>query len=407
MSSLTQEHNQDQSAAGPPAIWLCAALLLAGMGTVLLGPILPKLSQQWHLPDELIGRLLFAKFIGAFVGGATISRKLRNGIFLGLLSSCAGFLGFAYAGGLVSGCIALFLAGFGLGQIIASTDILIGRRYRHHTGSALSVINFFWSLGAVCIGALVAALLPIYSLHSFLLTFAVMFVFIALGTRLRTVFPDAPAGSAIENNHEATLPIARKVIVCFCVMLFFYGGLETCLSQWITTYSDRYTHGHILGGQSAIVVLWSALTVGRLFSSLLLRYIRESSLQRMAMLSSALLVLVVSRCHSATPLSITCALLGLSLSGFFPSTFALLLRRRPAARLAGLILAVSGLGAASLTWLMGIVSTHAGSLRVAMVVPFGAAIALLAASFWLPPLEAGSALFPKFPKFQDHAKASQ
>ena len=197
------------------------------MGTVLLGPILPKLSQQWHLPDELIGRLLFAKFIGAFVGGATIPRKLRNGIFLGLLSSCAGFLGFAYAGGLVSGCIALFLAGFGLGQIIASTDILIGRRYRHHTGSALSVINFFWSLGAVCIGALVAALLPIYSLHSFLLTFAVMFVVIALGTRLRTVFADGHAGSANESTNETPLPIARKVILCFCVMLFFYGGLET------------------------------------------------------------------------------------------------------------------------------------------------------------------------------------
>jgi len=375
------------------------------MGTVLLGPILPTLSQQWHLPDELIGRLLFAKFIGAFVGGATIPRKLRNGIFLGLLSSCAGFLGFAYAGGLVSGCIALFLAGFGLGQIIASTDILIGRRYRHHTGSALSVINFFWSLGAVCIGALVAALLPIYSLHSFLLTFAILFVVIALGTRLRTVFVDAPSGSATESD-DTPLPIARKVILCFCVMLFFYGGLETCLSQWITIYSDRYTHGHILGGQSAIVVLWSSLTVGRLFSSLLLRYIRESSLQRIAMLSSALLVLVVSRCHSATPLAIACALLGLSLSGFFPSTFALLLRRRPPAKLAGFILAVSGLGAASLTWLMGLVSSHAGSLRVAMVVPFGAAIMLLAASFWLPPLEAGSALFPRIPKFQDHAKAS-
>jgi len=375
------------------------------MGTVLLGPILPTLSQQWHLPDELIGRLLFAKFIGAFVGGATIPRKLRNGILLGLLSSCAGFLGFAYAGGLVTGCIALFLAGFGLGQIIASTDILIGRRYRHHTGSALSVINFFWSLGAVCIGALVAALLPIYSLHSFLLTFAVLFVVVGFGTRLRTVFVDAPAGSATESD-DTPLPIARKVILCFCVMLFFYGGLETCLSQWITTYSDRYTHGHILGGQSAIVVLWSALTVGRLLSSLALRYVRESSLQRMAMLSSALLVLVVSRCHSATPLAIACALLGLSLSGFFPSTFALLLRRRPPARLAGLILAVSGLGAASLTWLMGLVSTHAGSLRVAMVVPFGAAIMLLAASFWLPPLEAGSALFPRLPKLHDHAKAS-
>jgi hypothetical protein len=56
---------------------------------------------------------------------------------------------------------------------------------------------------------------------------------------------------------------------------------------------------------------------------------------------------------------------------------------------------------------MGLISSQAGSLRVAMVVPFLAALGLLAASFWLPPLEAGSTVFPKFPKFHDHAKASR
>jgi FHS family glucose/mannose:H+ symporter-like MFS transporter len=392
-----------QSSAGPSIFWLCVGFLLAGMGTILLGPILPALSQEWHLPDYQAGLLLFAKFLGAFVGGSTVPNKLRNGIFFGLLATCAGLSAFAYAGGLFTGSIALFVTGVGLGQLIASTNILAGRRYNKRTGSALSFINFFWSLGAVCIGLLVAALLPHHTLREFLLTFAIAFIVIALGGRLQSTHPD---DSEVPSEETSTIILPRQIFICFCVMLFLYGGLETCLSQWITTFTKRYAGGHVLAGQSAIVVLWTALTLGRALSSLLLRRMRESTLQRGAMVCSALLVPVLAKCSSAKSLSITCVLLGLSLSPFFPSTFALLLRRRPPARVAGFILAVSGLGAASLTWLMGVISSQAGSLRVAMVVPFLAALGLLAASFWLPPLEAGSAVFPKLPKFQDHAKAS-
>ena len=77
-------------------------------------------------------------------------------------------------------------------------------------------------------------------------------------------------------------------------------------------------------------------------------------------------------------LSLDCVLLGLALAPFFPTTFALLIKRRPTAREAGFVLAVSGLGAALFPWLMGVVSTHTGSLRTAMIVPLLLAITLLA-----------------------------
>jgi FHS family glucose/mannose:H+ symporter-like MFS transporter len=402
LNSDSPHHEIESSAAGPSAFWLCAGFLLAGMGTVLLGPILPALSREWHLPDYQAGLLLFAKFIGAFVGGSTVPKNLRNGIFFGLFATCAGLSAFAFSGGLITGSIALFVMGVGLGQLIASTNILAGRRYRNKTGSALSFINFFWSLGAVCIGVFVAALLPHHTLRQFLLTFAIAFVVIAIGGRLQSTRSEDDASPTQEH---AIVKLPRPTLICFGLMLFLYGGLETCLSQWITTFTVRYASGHVLGGQSAIVVLWTALTLGRALSSLVLRRVRESSLQRAAMLCSVVLIPALAKCSSARSLSIVCVLLGLSLSAFFPSTFALLLRRRPSARVAGFILAVSGLGAASLSWLMGIISSQAGSLRVAMVVPFLAAAGLLAASFWLPPIEAASPIFPKLPttKLPDHA----
>ena len=47
------------------------------------------------------------------------------------------------------------------------------------------------------------------------------------------------------------------------------------------------------------------------------------------------------------------------------------------ARQAGIVLAVSGLGAAALPWSMGVISTAANSLNRALIVPFAAAIGLL------------------------------
>ncbi len=347
----------------------------------MLGPILPLLSHQWHLSDRQAGFLLFAKFIGAFLGGSTVPKRLRNGILIGLLASCLGFIGFALSYGLYSGAFALFIAGIGLGQIIASTNILAGRRYTHRTGSALSIINIFWSLGAVLTGVFVAALLPHYSLKSLLIAFAAGFVIIALGGRFQTV---QPSGTAPELQSQ---PLPREAILSFGILLFLYGGLETSLSQWITTFAARYTSGQAFAGQSAIVVLWASLTGGRVLTSLILRRFAERKVQRIGLFLSMLLIPMLAACTTAISLTVCCVMLGLSLSPFFPSTFALLIQLRPSARAAGMILAVSGIGAALLSWLTGILSDHAGSLRVAMAVPFAAAVGLLAVSFWTPKKE--------------------
>jgi MFS transporter, FHS family, glucose/mannose:H+ symporter len=75
-------------------------------------------------------------------------------------------------------------------------------------------------------------------------------------------------------------------------------------------------------------------------------------------------------------------LVGFSLASFFPATRALLMAERPAARQAGIVFAVSGLGTAALPWMMGVVSTRAGSLQVALALPLGAALGLLGISWF-------------------------
>jgi FHS family glucose/mannose:H+ symporter-like MFS transporter len=360
--------------AGPSVAWLAVGFLLAGLGTVLLGPIMPTLLHDWRLSDQQGGLLLAAKFVGSFLGGVSVPRRLRLGVLGGMVFACVGLGAFALSGGLLSGAACLLVGGFGLGQIIASTNIVVGRRYREHTGSALASVNFFWSLGAVACGVIAAAVLPRFYLRGPLLVFAALFLVTGLGGMLHPSRGVAASNELMVMNSDR-LPMCA--LVHFGVLLFLYGGLETCMTGWLTTYTLRFSDVRLLGGQSAIVLLWSALTAGRAVSSAALRVMREATLQRIGLGLSALWIAALVTTRHGPLLSLYCVLLGLSLAPFFPTTFALLMKQRPTSREAGFILAVSGLGAALFPWMMGFVSTQSGSLRIAMVVPLGLALALL------------------------------
>ncbi len=368
---------QHDGIAGPSIVWLAAGFLLTGLGTVLLGPILPTLLHDWRLTDQQGGLLLAAKFVGAFLGGVAVPRRLRLGVLAGTILAGIGFAAFALSTALLSGAACLFVSGFGLGQLIASTNIVVGRRYSTHTGAALALVNFFWSLGAVLCGLIAAAVLPRFHLRQPLLLFAAMFLVIGTGGLLQ---PSHDAAAATESLPAEVHPVPFRLLLRFGLLLFLYGGLETCITGWLTTYTLRFSDARLLGGQSAIVLLWSALTVGRVLSSAALRILRETTLQRLGLALSAVWIGALLTTRHGPLLSLYSVLLGLSLAPFFPTTFALLIRRRPTARQAGLILAVSGLGAALFPWMMGFVSTQSGSLRVAMAVPLGLALALLTLS---------------------------
>ena len=374
---MPSEANSNGINSGPSVPWLATDFLLAGLGTVLLGPLLPTVAHAWHLTDAQSGLLLLTKFVGAFLGGVSVPRRLGLGIFVGSLLAFAGFAAFAMSHSLLPGCVALFISGVGLGQIIASTNILSGRRYRTHTGSALASLNFFWSLGAVITGVLVAAFVPRYGLRDPLLYFGALYLLSGMGGLIRHT---SSAGDA-KDDAEPGRSLALNSVVFFALLLFLYGGLETCLTAWITTFTIRFSDLRLLGGQSGVVLLWASLTGGRALASIALRHVSELVVQRTGLVLASVVIALLSWAHNGWTLSACCILLGLGVAPFFPATFALLMRKEPPARTAGFILAVSGLGAALFPWMMGVLSTQTGSLRVAMVVPWTLAVLLLLLSF--------------------------
>lgn len=359
----------------PSAGLMHFGFVLTGLGTALLGPILPLLTHQWHLQDAQSGLLLLAQFCGSFVGGVSVSRHLQRSLLTGFSAAAVGFGTFALASGLLLACVGLLVGGFGLGQIIASTNILAGRRYTEHRGSALALLNFSWSFGAMLSPLLAAWLLPRFSLRGMLECFATLFAVAALA--MTTEVWGASEEIGVSDAPSGDKELSPILFVYFAGLLFLYGGLETCLSGWLTTYALRYGDKTLAISEYTTLLLWMALTVGRAGSSIVMLRIGEKTVQRWGLGLSVIFTAGLATTHSSVGIAAFAVLLGLSLSPFFPATFALLMAERPAARQAGIVLAVSGLGAAALPWLMGVVSTRTGSLQVALALPLAAAIVLL------------------------------
>jgi FHS family glucose/mannose:H+ symporter-like MFS transporter len=336
------------------------------------------------MKDSQSGLLMMAKFCGAFLGGVSVSKNLRRSLFLGMSAGAVGFGGFAFAPGMVIGCVALFMGGFGIGQLITATNILAGRRFTLHRGSALSLLNFSFSLGAMLSALLAAWLLPHFELRSLLECFAVTFVLGGIGLLLEI------RGGATEDFDAPTAEpkgakgLDGRVYLYFAGLLFLYGGLETCLSGWLTTFALRYGDKTLVVSEYTTLLLWMSLTVGRAAASAIMLRVGEKTVQRWGLVLAAAFTAALAVSHSAIFIAIFAVLLGLSLAPFFPATWALLMAEKPAARQAGIVLAVSGLGAAALPWLMGVVSTRTGSLQVALALPLMAALVLLGMSAFSP-----------------------
>jgi fucose permease len=171
-----------------------------------------------------------------------------------------------------------------------------------------------------------------------------------------------------------------RVYLYFAGLLVLYGGLETSLSGWLTTFALRYGDRTLAVSEYTTLLLWLSLTLGRVGASAVMLRVGERTVQRWGLMLAAVFTVGLAMAHSAVTIAGFAVVLGLSLAPFFPATWALLMAERPTARQAGVVLAVSGLGAAALPWLMGVVSTKTGSLQVALALPFAAAVGLLGMS---------------------------
>jgi MFS transporter, FHS family, glucose/mannose:H+ symporter len=343
-----------------------------GVGTVLLGSILPRLSAQWHLRDKDAGLLLLVQFAMSATGALLARGDLWKAL------AC----GYALFGG---GALAIFLLqqrslpafaiyGLGLGLAMTSTSMLTGRRYPKRMGAALALLNFSWSAGSVACPLLLTPLVRhAASSSAFVLVglMAVPFTFVPL-LRDRDDLP-APVDSVPgpSGMREVT------TIVYFALLAFLYVGIEATVGNWMSTYALRTAGWTFAGSTLAVAVFWAALLLGRASTPGMLTRMTELRLYRAAVYATIGGVLLLLSAHHPLTILMGSALTGIALAPIFPLILALFLAEIGGSRNAGWVFAVAGLGGAVLSWLTGIVSSGTGSLRIGLLVPGCAALVML------------------------------
>ena len=352
-----------------PTVQLIACLyfgfILTGIGTTLLGCILPGLSILWNLNDSHSGFLLAAQFSGSSCGALLVKSRLYTSLIRGYLLLVVSALSVAFSHGHFAAPL-LFCFGLGLGSAMTATTMIIGRLYSATRGASLSLLNAFWGLGAVLSPPIVTAWAHFRSFPRLYFGMAVVTILplILLGMQhvYLTRLPD-------DFTLSYSLHTRISLLVPLGLFAFLYVGVETSISSWMMTYVHRLPLSSSMYAPIATSIFWIALLSGRAATPTVLKKLSESRLLTLSL--SVLLVSNVMLLLSYTSvISLTsAALAGLMLAPVFPLCLSRVLAITSRPSESRWIFAISGLGGAVLSWMTGQLATASGSLRTGLIVP--------------------------------------
>jgi FHS family glucose/mannose:H+ symporter-like MFS transporter len=366
----------------PPAANSSRALTLAanaafvpiGVVTVLLGPMLPAFSARWSLNYSQAGSLFTAQFLASTVGvaisGILVSRwGFRFAINVGLIVMAASMVALpfgSYLWGLV--CIASY--GAGLGFAVPAANLLVAEVNPRRRSSALNLLNFSWSVGAVACPFLAAAAIKGNRVPLFLGFVGLALFLVTLGIAAMPARFVEPVSTRNDTNRNAIDWSARALPV-LAALFFFYVGAENAFGGWAASYAKSRGTMPIAVAVMIPSFFYFALLLGRWAAPVALRTIDEVQLARAGILiaCAGMAGLLFSR---AIPGIVgSASVTGFGLSAVYPITISLLSREfgGSASRVGSVMFTMANLGGTCLPWLVGYVSTWSGDLRVGLIVP--------------------------------------
>jgi fucose permease len=357
--------------------------VLTGVVMTLLGPMLPVLTRRWLLDDTQAGYLFIAQWTTSIAGmlasGTLVERHgYRRTLIAGLIPMAAGMATLARANwwlGLVSVCA----LGAGAGITTPAANLLIADANPNKRAAALNLLNSSWGVGAMGCPFLVAAMQRSLNTALFLYSVAIALVVLAFVlASARFPFDLGPRVGRLAGREAGYSP-HRVLVAAVCILFFIYVGTETSVGGWIASYARRIDPRAASFWAVTPSFFWGAMLLGRATAPLGLRQMRAVSMATAGVSLALVGIILLLFARTMSPLVLGASLAGLGLSSVYPISVSLLTQwfGRAAVRVSGAIFAIGNLGGAVLPWLVGLLSTRSGSLRLGFVVPLVGAMSML------------------------------
>jgi MFS transporter, FHS family, glucose/mannose:H+ symporter len=363
-----------------------------GIVTVMIGPLLPILAARWSLNDAQSGYLISAQFIGALLGTLSSSLLLPRLGFRWTIAAGQILMSLGTAGllgtSLSAGTAAVFCYGAGIGLTIPTGNLIVAEVSSKRRSSALNLLNFCWSAGAISCPLLLACFQTTRGTQFFLVGVAMCllgFTAVVVASPIQLALPVSPKDPDIARSWFKFLREPAAIVLG--ALFFIYVGTENGLGAWLASYAGRTGTRAPAAWMTVPSFFYGALLLGRALAPLTLKHMTDSqqaiSGSVLALLSSVSLILS----QSIVAIWACAFFAGFGLSTLYPIIIALLSGTFAGeeTRIAGVMFALSTLGGAIMPWMVGFVSTRFNALRLGLVVaPAGCLlmVALFASSQW-------------------------
>lgn len=329
-----------------------AAVLLTGVATTMLGPLMPTLELRWHLTDARAGLLFTAQFAAAVVVSAMVGPLAARWGYFRLLARSLVLIALGVASCALGSwpllVVGVVLYGCGLGGAIPAANLGVAALAGAESARPLLRLNLIWSIGAIAAPALVAG----------------------LGAAFLWVLAAAFAGFsvALATAGAGPRPLATKRAVSItaigwltAALLFSYVGTEASLSGWLASYAARGTDRGVWA--LAPSVFWGSILLGRVTAPALLRKMPLRVLLPVTMLCGFAGTVLLLADRGPLWMVAATAVCGFGLAPIFPMVVSQYANARGGS---GLVFAAASLGGAAIPALVGFVSTGSGSLRTGL-----------------------------------------
>src|SRR5208283_4932252 len=363
---------------------LHAGFALIGVITAGLGPLIPVYTKIWRITDAQAGFFFpaqyFASLLGVIATGWLLPRfgfsKVLGGGFLFLTLGMT-FLGvspwFSTAG-----CVGL--AGYGYGLTNPTTNLRGTQLPSKNVAAAVSLLNFSWGVGAVACPFLVAALVPRIGVRGFGMCVAALTMALCVTHFVRKV----PTGAVTVERPKHSLADWKEKLhigqaVPLVLLFFLYVGVEASFGGWAAALEKRLP-GSVQSSALAIApsVFYRFLLFGRGLSTLFLRRWSTLVIAIAGILVTTSGGIAVALTNSKPILMVAVAMAGFGCASLFPVyvTWLAQLFRGDSDWIGALYFSAGALGGAVLPQSVGIIATQSHSLRIGILVPLLASVAM-------------------------------
>ncbi|MBU3143294.1 sugar MFS transporter [Clostridium sp. CF012] len=350
-------------------ILICCFFVFAvnGLYAMILGSLLPIISNEYGLNNTMSGALLSAhqagNLIAGFIAGVLPLYLGRKKAIMFLCSFVVmGFSIMVLTGNPVLLILGFLFTGLSRGSISNFNNTIVNEV----SNSSPAALNFLHSIFAI--GALIAPFLVILSTNiggdkGWKIAAGVIIVLAIISIFL---FSKMKIDDATKKKEKVKISyefLKNRNFLISAGILFFYLCAEATINGWMVKYFIDSRIMTIEYAQKLASLLWAVILVGRLTCAFLGDKVSKKALLLTTSIGTAGFYLLLLSSQNLTVITIAIMGLGLSMAGIYPTTISTIgntIKTYPMSM--GVLLMVSGLGAIMMPIITGALSDAFGIL---------------------------------------------